>query len=160
MLSALARWFRVQAFLMAVVATFGVVNTAAAQAVPHRESVDGQVTNLTASRLDWVAQGKATHLGLFTVVAGHDYTPLTISSGIVTNGTFKDTAADGSTISGAYTGKYAFISNTLVRFEIQISYCNGTGRLAGVTGTAAAVSILDVTSGQFHYEAVGTFKLR
>jgi hypothetical protein len=141
-------------------ATLTSVNSAAAQTVPHRESVDGQVINLTANRLDWVARGNATHLGLFTVVAGHDYTPTTISSGIVTNGTFKDTAADGSTIAGTYAGSYAFISSTLVRFEVQISYVVGTVRLAGTTGTANSVWILDTTSGQFHYDTVGFLKLR
>jgi hypothetical protein len=73
-------------------------------------------------------------------------------------GYFTSTAADGSTISGNYAGTYQIIGNQ-VRYNVTANWVTGTGRLAGVTGTASVVALLNATTGTFHYDDVGTWTL-
>ena len=56
-------------------------------------------------------------------------------------------------------GGAAPIGGTLVRFDVEVHYLTGTGRLEGVTGTANTVAVLDAATGQFHYDTDGTWTL-
>src|SRR5262249_15294734 len=83
-----------------------VPGVTAGPTVPHRESGDGQLTNVVqppgpppaVGLMEFVGRGKATHMGLYNIVGKHNFT----STGQVLNGGFTSTAADGSTISGTY----------------------------------------------------------
>ena len=81
--------------------------------------------------------GKATHVGRYTIINSHCVNPET---GVLTDGTFVKTAANGDQISGTYTGNSEIIQppEPIGIFEVtgNLSFTSGTGRFAGVTGTA------------------------
>jgi hypothetical protein len=137
-----------------------VLPVLAGPTVPHKESCDGVLTNVippsadAPGEMDFVGVGKATHMGQYHIVGGHLFTP---EGDLV--GAFTSTAADGSTISGTYEGVFFPIGGTLYQFEVSVDYLVGTGRLAGVTGHAETVAILDAATGEFHYDTLGTWTL-
>ena len=131
----------------------GLAGPAGAQTVPHKEKCYGHLTGVTATTMDFVGVGNATHMGRYRIVGGHTYTP----DGDVLDGTFTSTAADGSTISGTYEGTFTPLGGGLFRFEVSVEWSPGTGRLAGVTGVANVTAILDMVTGQLHYDTLGTW---
>ncbi len=104
--------------------------------------------------MDFVGQGEATHMGKYRIVGGHSFT---LDGNL--QGSFTSTAADGSTISGTYEGVFFPIGPDLFQFEVSVQYLRGTGRLAGVTGQADTVAVLDAATGIFHYDTDGTWTL-
>jgi hypothetical protein len=130
--------------------------------VPWKAKADGQITNSvpptadSPGRMDFVAVGTSTHLGLYTEVGGADI----LADGTVANGTYTKTAADGSTISGTYSGTFQFLSPTEIEFDVTTPVTGGTGRFAGVTGTGQLVAVLDLATGLFHYKKTGTLTLK
>jgi hypothetical protein len=130
---------------------------AAPRSLPQKERASGQVVldqpptaDNPVGRQELVATGTGTHVGRYSQVAAHDY----YADGTL-EGTFSTTAADGSTLSGTYDGTFSDLGNGLVRFDVNVQWLAGTGRLEGVTGTASVVAFLDATTGQFTYETDG-----
>jgi hypothetical protein len=126
---------------------------AAGPTVPHKESCDGKVAFPAAGSLTFAGQGTATHMGRYTISGGNQLTP----DGKVTDGTFTSVAADGSTITGVYAGKYTPLPGNKVRFDVTVCWQTGTGRLAGVTGTGTVVAILNLNTNTYHYDTLGTW---
>jgi len=128
--------------------------------VPIKGSADGQVIfqiNPTDKNPVGVqvyeATGESTLLGRFTD-RGISFFTL---DGSVT-GTFVLTAADGSTVSGSYSGTLALGSATPT-FEVETVVESGTGRLAGISGGDTTVGVLDGLTGAFHFDASGVWIL-
>jgi hypothetical protein len=106
--------------------------------------------------MTWVGEGRATHMGKYAEVGAHNFTaPDAQGAGLVLNGVFHSTAANGATIAGTYSGTYQFLPDNLVRFDVTAIYLRGTGRLTGVTGQGQVVALLDTTTGEFHFDTVG-----
>src|SRR5262249_5718138 len=130
--------------------------------VPIKGSADGQVIFQIDPTLQnpvgvqvYEATGESTLLGRFTD-QGISYFTL---DGSVT-GTFVVTAADGSTVSGSYSGTLAMIPGTLdFEFELESVIESGTGRLAGISGGDTTVGVLDGLTGAFHFDASGVWIL-
>jgi hypothetical protein len=117
-------------------------------------------TAQTLGTMKFIAQGNATQMGNYSQVGGHNFTaPNAQGVGQVVNGVFTSTAADGSTISGTYSGTYTVLPNNQIRFNVRALWLSGTGRLAGVTGQADVVALMNATTGTFHYEDSGTWTL-
>jgi hypothetical protein len=159
--------FSLSLVVPALVASLCLVTPAVAgPTVPHKESADGKLTlsiNPTPQNplgtQTWIAQGNATHMGSYSQFGGHRFTaPDALGRGLILMGYFTSTAADGSTISGNYAGTYQIFGNQ-VRYNVTANWVTGTGRLAGVTGTAPVVALLNSTTGTFHYDDVGTWTL-
>jgi hypothetical protein len=154
---------RIALTLLALGASLIVASVAlAGPTVPHKESADGQLTlqiNPTQTSLGtmkWVAQGNATQMGKYSQVGSHNFSaPNAQGQGLVLNGLFTSTAADGSTISGTYSGTYTLLGNNQIRFNVTAYWLTGTGRLAGITGQAPVVALMNATTGAFHYEDSG-----
>jgi hypothetical protein len=131
--------------------------------VPYKDSASGIVTALvltspTTATQSVAATGVATHLGRFQSVGTHTLTDVGLPTGDVLNGQFTTVAADGSTISGTYSGKRTSIAPGVNRFDLTFLVLQGTGRLAGVTGTIQTVIMADGPSpgSPFTYASLGT----
>ncbi len=160
--------FSVGLVLMALAAALCLAQSATAGTpVPHKESADGQtvlVINPTLQNplgtFQWTAQGIATQMGKYTEIGSHNFTaPNAQGVGLVLNGTFTSTAADGSTISGTYSGTYKILGGNQVSYSVTVVWLTGTGRLAGVTGRSPVTALLNTTTGKFHFDGVGTWIL-
>lgn len=133
------------------------IQAASAAEVPHRERCAGILTNVAAGKLSFEGQGVGTHFGKYKIVGGNDFD----NAGNVLNGEFSTITLDGSTISGIYSGTYTPLASGQVRFDVRVYWLNGTGRLAGVTGEADVVALLDSvsTGAGFEYITRGTLAL-
>jgi hypothetical protein len=126
--------------------------------VPAQGSADGQVILQINPTPDnpvgvqvYEAAGQSTLLGRYTQRGITFFT----ADGDVT-GSFVMTAADGSTVSGSYSGTVAPIPGTTdFEFNVKVVFESGTGRLAGITGGADVVAVLDGQTGAFHYDFSG-----
>jgi hypothetical protein len=134
-------------------ATFGLILTAAAllcwpapvlagPTVPYKDKASGwAMLTPTDSRTTFLAdiwgEGEATHLGLYEFTGHHTLQFNTPTTGEIRDGTFTFTAADGSTISGTYSGTFApSPTDPDVRQNVlDVVVTGGTGRLSGVTGS-------------------------
>jgi hypothetical protein len=125
--------------------------------VPHREHATGTLTDVVPGTLYFAGTGTAAHFGRYTITGSNCFD----DQGNVLNGTFTTTAADGSTISGIYSGTYTVLSDGTVRFDVQVQWLEGTGRLARVTRDADVVAYLDgvYPGAGFEYFTVGTLTL-
>lgn len=121
--------------------------------VPHREQCSGTLTAVAPGSLSFAGRGVATHFGQYTITGSNDFD----DQGNVLNGQFTTVTSDGSSITGNFSGTYTLLSSGQVRFDVIVHWVAGSGRLAGVTGTADVVAILDgVTPGAaFEYETLG-----
>jgi hypothetical protein len=145
---------------LVTVGILGLVSPAVADApVPHKESTDGVITNVVpitadnpVGHMDFKAVGVATHMGRYTETGGHDF----YADGSL-SGSFKSTAADGSTISGVYYGVFFPIGDGLFEFDVTAEWQVGTGRLQGVTGSGSVVAILDGATLKFHFDTDATW---
>jgi hypothetical protein len=71
------------------------------------------------------------------------------------------TAADGSTITGRYTGIVTPIPGTPnFAFADDVVWGEGTGRLAGVTGRSTLTGVVNGLTGTFVWEHRGLWILR
>src|SRR5262249_62247182 len=104
--------------------------------------------------MDFTAEGTATHMGKYTEMGGHDF----YADGTLF-GSFKSTAADGSTIAGIYYGVFFPIDDCFFEFDGTAVWQVGTGRLEGVTGCGSVVAILDGTTLEFHFDADATWNM-
>jgi hypothetical protein len=131
------------------------VPAAAGPTVPHKESCDGAVSFPSPGVLTFSGRGVATHMGRYNISGGNQIT----GDGRIINGTFTSIAADGSTISGTYSGTYVNLPNNRVRFDVTVHWLPSTGtrRLAGVSGVASVVALLDLNSNTYHYDTLGTW---
>jgi len=129
----------------------------AASEAPFKEKGVGTVMVLAPDHIEFAGVGTATHLGKYTEVGGNDLDAL----GNITNGQFTITAADGSTLSGVYSGTYAPLSTGEIQFTLDVDYQVGTGRLTGVTGEAEVVAVLGTLApgAKFKYFGVGNLVL-
>jgi hypothetical protein len=149
--------------LLALFAGLGLAGPARAQTVPHKESADGALTSSVnptpqnpLGTQTWVAVGNATHMGKYSQLGSHNFTaPDAQGKGLIVSGRFLSTAADGSTIAGSYAGTYTILGNNLVQYNVTALWQTGTGRLAGVTGRADVVAVLNAVTGKFHYDDAG-----
>jgi hypothetical protein len=147
--------FRNGSALLALVAGLSLANAAQAQTVPYKEHSVGQVLSTVGNRQDWVAAGQGTHIGNYTEVGHHFFN----ADGTL-YGVFTHTAADGSTISGAYAGTFEVIGDTgFARFDVDVVWLGGTGRLEGVTGIGIGSAILDLATQTFVVSASGLWDI-
>jgi hypothetical protein len=152
----LGKWSFVPAVLVGLVLT---APAAAGPTVPHKESCSGTITGLTVNgqiaAQTFAGVGNATHLGRYRISGGHQ---LNLATGQVLNGRFTSIAADGSTISGSYSGTFTEISPGVFQFKVHVLYTTGAGRLAGVTGAADTVAIVNGSApgSTFTYSTLGT----
>ncbi len=141
--------------LLVVVMTLGLfaAPAAARPTIPIREHCEGTVTNALPGTLFFAGEGVGSHWGRYSIEASNDFD----AQGNITNGEFTTTAADGSTISGIYSGTYSALPSGKIRFDVTAQWLVGTGRLEGVTGVGVVVAILDgVTPGSAaEYDTVG-----
>ena len=143
-----------RSMLLTLAAGLSLASVAAAQSVPHKESSQGQLTNVTATQMDWAAAGRGTHIGNYTEVGSHLYFPDGTLYGV-----FTVTAVDGSTISGTYDGFYFPLGDGTFQFQVQVYWLAGTGRLTGVTGAGNANATLNGLAGEVEVEAQGLWIL-
>jgi hypothetical protein len=157
---------RIALAALALVVSWGLANPAfAGPTVPHRESANGNLTSVIQPNppsvplgtMQWVAKGVGSQLGRYTQVGSHKFTAPNANGVGQLNGVFTTTAADGATISGTYSGTYTILPNNTIRFDVVALWLRGTGRLAGVTGRAPVVAIMNATTGAFHYDDLGTW---
>lgn len=122
--------------------------------VPYKGRASGTLTTVSPGFLSFTAIGNATHLGRYTEVGSNNFDEF----GNVSNGVFTYTAADGSTLSGTYSGTYTPLPTGDIRFNVNVDYVQGTGRLAGVTGDAQLVATLSgvALGAAFTYETRGS----
>jgi hypothetical protein len=125
-----------------------VVLAAEPHDVPHKEKSSGTITKVTSTsatsgHLEFAGTGMATHFGNYSQTGGNDFAFVTATQGLVQNGTFTTTAADGSTITGVYCGTFTVHAPNLIEFDVTATWQTGTGRLAGVTGQALVVAFLN-----------------
>jgi hypothetical protein len=116
--------------------------------VPHREKSSGTITSVTTTsttsgHLEFAGTGTATHFGDYSQEGGNDFVFVTTTMGLVQKGKFTTTAADGSTITGVYSGTFTVHAPNLIEFDVTATWQTGTGRLAGVTGQAVVVAFLN-----------------
>jgi hypothetical protein len=155
--------------------TFGITLTAAAllcwpaqvlagQTVSYKDSVEGTATlepSLPTVLVQILGTGEGSHLGRFQVNGGHTllFTPPPTTGGTV-NGQATYTVKDGSTIQITYSGTFTNGPNHRL-LDLQAQFGQGTGRLAGVTGSAATIVIVSPVPGSpldttFTYTSEGT----
>src|SRR5262245_40782390 len=147
--------------LALTIAALSVGGAAAGTTLPHREKCKGTLIDVLPPGPDdplptllFAGTGRATHFGEYTIEGSNDFD----DQGRVLNGQFTTTTADGSTISGVYEGSYTPQLDGTVRFDVHVQWLEGTGRLAGVTGEAEVVAILDgvMPGAAFEYVTRGT----
>ena len=127
---------------------------AAAQSLPFKGRLEGSQT-LTPLQppfgaVSGSADGTATHLGRFTVVFPHTVNFAT-RTGV---GTYTFTAADGDTLTAAFTGQAQ--GGPVVSIEEHATITGGTGRFAGATGTFVVLRDFDQTTGRTEGSFEGT----
>jgi hypothetical protein len=135
-------------------ATLLVGLSSATTDVPLREKGVGTVTSVAPGHIAFAGVGTGTHLGKYTELGSNDFD----DQGHIFNGQFLITAADGSTISGTYSGTYTPLSSGKIQFNLSVIYVQGTRRLTGVTGQANVIAVLDdlAPGSAFQYEGFGT----
>ncbi len=114
-------------------------STVWAQTVPHHEHCTGTLTAIAPGTMFFAGTGVATHFGQYSIEGSHDFD----DQGNVFNGKFTSTAADGSTLSGIYSGTYTPLPDDTFSFDVHALWLEGTGRLEDVTGEANVVATLD-----------------
>jgi hypothetical protein len=154
---------RTRALSLLVVAGLALASPASAgPTIPARGHSKGQVTlqvNPTpqnpVGRQEYVATGVGTMIGRFSQ---RGVTLFTLEGKVT--GTYVQTAADGSTSAGSYSGTFTPISGTPnFRFDVVVIIEGGTGRLAGVTGRLNTTAILNGSTGTFENQSQGVLIL-
>jgi hypothetical protein len=135
MLRSISRWFVASTAAAVIVATAAAVSAT----VPYKERGTGTVTNVVGNRIFFAGGGKATHLGKYTLTGSNDFDLV----GNIQNGQVTSTAANGATLSGTYAGTYTPLPTGQLKFDVHVQWSTGTDQLAGVTGAANVVAIID-----------------
>jgi hypothetical protein len=122
--------------------------------VPLKEKCSGTVLQVVPGHLSFAGVGQATYFGKYSMVGSSDFDGL----GNLFNGEFVSTLSDGSTIDGVLSGTYSPLPSGQIRFDVTVTWLNGTGRLVGVTGQADVVAVLDAVApgAAFRYEGFGS----
>ena len=135
--------------------------SAQAQTVPLFEHCEGTVQSLNPATLEltFAGKGRATVLGLYAVEGSSAAFPLSPTNGLVRGGD-TSTTKSGATIKSEFAGVYAVLDSGKIEFRVTAHWGNGTGRLAGVTGQAEVVALLDglAPGSAFLYDTIGTLK--
>jgi hypothetical protein len=121
--------------------------------VPLKEKCSGTVLQVAPGHLSFAGIGQASYFGKYSMVGSSDFDNL----GNLFNGQFVSTLSDGSTIEGVLSGTYTPLPTGQIRFDVAVTFLNGTGRLVGVTGQADVVAVLDgvAPGAAFEYEGIG-----
>jgi len=135
--------------------------SAQAQTVPLFERCEGTVQsfNPLTGELGFAGKGRATVLGLYVVEGSSTAIPLSPINGLVSGGD-TSTTRDGATIKSEFAGVYEVLDSGKIKFHVFARWGDGTGRLAGVTGEAEVVAVLDglAPGSAFFYDTIGTLK--
>jgi hypothetical protein len=140
---------------------------AEAQLVPWKESylASGTIApdaRCSSSQLLTVLEGggTATHVGRYTIVNSHCVDPV---SGALTDGRFSKTAANGDQLFGTYAGNSSVIQAPapigIFAVHGTLTYTGGTGRFAGVTGSAILEGTLTADFSQQPIAATSTLRM-
>jgi len=101
--------------------------------------------------------GTATHVGKYTIVNSHCVDPIT---GVLTDGSFTKTAANGDQLFGTYVGNSSVIQPPapvgIFAVTGTLTYTGGTGRFADITGTAIMEGTLTADFSQQPVTAAST----
>src|SRR5215207_1789063 len=101
--------------------------------------------------------GTATHVGKYTIVNSHCVDPAT---GVLTDGSFTKTAANGDQLFGTYVGTSTVIQAPapvgIFGVTGTLTYTGGTGRFAAITGTASMEGTLQADFSQQPVTATST----
>jgi hypothetical protein len=133
-------------------------------AVPWKESYQASGTiapdaGCPAPRLLTTLEGggTATHVGKYTIVNSHCVDPAT---GVLTDGSFTKTAANGDQLFGTYVGNSSVIQPPapvgIFAVTGTLTYTGGTGRFADITGTATMEGTLTADFSQEPVTAAST----
>jgi hypothetical protein len=129
---------------------------AAGDEVPFKGTLSGTVTvtPITPPILSNLigGTGDATHLGRFTVEIPH----LVNQATRVGTGTYVFTAANGDTLTAAFTGQGTVVAPGVLSSADVAVITGGTGRFSGATGTFAAVRTFVVATGAITGTFTGT----
>lgn len=125
--------------------------------VPFRERSAGTITDVVPGTLSFAGVGQATHIGRYTIVGSAFFD----DQGHILDAHFVETTRDGATIAGRFSGTYAPLPSGQLRFDVTVTWSDGTGRLAGVTGQGNVVALIDgVAPGAgFQAQGLGNFLL-
>ena len=123
--------------------------------VPFRGQLDGDVTVTPVEppvfAVDIDATGTANQLGRFTVSIPHLVNRATRTAA----GTYTFTAANGDTLTAAFTGQSAPTDTPGVLAIVEVAtITGGTGRFAGATGGFTVTRLYDTVAGT----TTGTFE--
>jgi hypothetical protein len=134
--------------VLAAVAILGLAGpVAAGDSVPFKGYLEGDVTRTPAPpivKVDIDAEGRASHLGQFTLDIPHDVTPATRTA----EGYYHFTAANGDKLTAEFTGKSTPIPDTTFLFiEENATIIGGTGRFAGANGEFKVYRLFDMATG-------------
>ena len=140
------------------------VSTPAARLVPWKESYQATGTIAPDARCPapqllttLEGGGTATHVGKYTIVNSHCVDPVT---GVLTDGSFTKTAANGDQLFGTYIGTSSVIQPPapIGVFSVSgtLTYTGGTGRFAGMAGTATMEGTLEADFSQQPVTATST----
>jgi hypothetical protein len=107
--------------------------------------------------LEYVVQGNLTLLGRVTARGTSFFTP---DLRRLPTSFYIARAADGSTITGRYSGSVVPIPGTPnFAFADEVVWGEGTGRLAGVTGRSTLTGVLNGRTGHFVWQHLGAWTL-
>jgi hypothetical protein len=125
--------------------------------VPLKGSFEGKQTVTPGTppfaTVEMNAEGQATHLGRFEIALPHTVNFATsTASGICTM-----TAADGSTITAAFTGQAQL--GPVVTIVEHATITGGTGRFAGAAGTFTINRTFTPATGRTAGELSGTLEM-
>jgi hypothetical protein len=137
---------------------------AAARPVPWKEFYQASGTiapDLSCTNFQLLTSlhggGTATHVGKYTIENSHCVDPAT---GVLTDGSFIKTAANGDQLFGTYVGNSSVIQPPapvgVFAMTGTLTYTGGTGRFAGVTGTASMEGTLQADFSQQPVTATST----
>ncbi len=140
--------------LAAAVAIAAVGAATAGTEVPFKATDNGSATvvGMVGSVIETsdTGTGEATHIGLYTMVAGEH---VDLATGAITGGFFTLTAANGDTISGTYSGQAL---PGLTGYVVSGPITGGTGRFVGATGFLVWHGALDPVALTFSDVITGT----
>jgi hypothetical protein len=124
--------------------------------VPYKDCVSGTSAVIgiapptVAIQID--GTGQATHLGRFRIIGNHI---LNFKTGEVPDGEFTSTAADGSTISGTYSGTFTVDAPDVRTLHLTVLVLEGTDRLLGVTGKIQSTVTVKGVGPEFTFTSEG-----
>lgn len=147
------------AVLFALVALALPIYAAAAAQLPFKGSEDGTFQfadpcETNGVIVDVTGSGHATDVGKYTV---HYRECLLPATGVVEDGSFTLTAANGDTLFGTYGGQASPTSDpNVIAFDDPGVITGGTGRFAGASGTLDQSGVANLATGEYAATLTGT----